>query len=480
MRILGINDSSHDAAVAVIENGEILFAAHSERYNGEKNTFVVDRQLLEEALKYGKPDAVAYYENRTKKRLRLLRHGGLNGQYKYLYKKLGYKLGPAEQIDHHYSHACAGYYTSTFEDACIVVLDAIGEWETATVWDAVGNKITKRASWKYPFSFGLFYSAWTDFLGLKPGQDEYILMGMAAYGDPYRFEGLVNSYFPEYNRQTYNFHQGINDIKKNVIKNDHDKFDLAAAVQLVYTKRLVEFMQRARAKTFSQNLVFMGGCALNCAANTKLLDIWREVWIMPNPGDAGSSLGAALALHGRHVEWRGPYLGHDISGEWPVEAAFDSLITTGIAPVASGRAEFGPRALGNRSLLADPRSFEMRDKVNEIKHREKFRPFAPVVMEEHAHEWFDLDRPAPFMQFAVNCKRKSEIPAVVHRDGTSRVQTVNEYQHPALYKLLQKWHRETGVPVLLNTSLNVKNQPLLNSYADALEWSQAYGHKVLS
>ena len=191
---------------------------------------------------------------------------------------------------------------------------------------------------------------------------------------------------------------------------------------------------------------------------------------MPNPGDAGSSLGAALAVHGEHVSWDGPYLGTNIPGDYPVQKLFDSLKNKKISAVASGRAEFGPRALGNRSILADPRDPNIKYEVNKIKNREPFRPFAPIILEEFAEEWFEIDRQSPYMQYAVKCKKPNLIPSVVHVDGTSRVQTVNQIQHKGIYDLLIKWNDYTGIPVLLNTSLNIKNQPLVNDIKDKKQW----------
>jgi carbamoyltransferase len=200
---------------------------------------------------------------------------------------------------------------------------------------------------------------------------------------------------------------------------------------------------------------------------------------MPNPGDAGSSLGAAAALYGSHLNWRGPYLGTDIGGPWPRHDILNKLKKEKIVAVASGRAEYGPRALGNRSILADPRDPNIKNKVNEIKQREKFRPFAPVVLEHFANEWFDMPtRSTPYMQYAVRCKYPEKIPSVVHVDGTSRVQTVNEYDHPELHMLLRQWYWETGVPILLNTSLNIKGQPLLNDQNDIIEWQNRYNIKI--
>jgi carbamoyltransferase len=353
-----------------------------------------------------------------------------------------------------------------------VVLDAIGEFETTSIWSGNGNEIKKIFSCNYPFSFGLFYSAFTKYIGLKPNEEEYIMMGMAAYGDPTIYFSEINSLFPSIDKQTELFHYGVSGF--SVKPTEQNKFDIAAAVQAVYEKRLIEFMIFAKKKTGKDNLVFMGGCALNCSANTKLFDIYNQVWIMPNPGDAGSSLGAAAAVYGKHLNWQGPYLGKDVGSEYPVNSIFKELVENKIAAVVNGRAEYGPRALGNRSIFADPREASCKDLVNTVKGREMFRPFAPVVLEEHASEWFEISQPSPYMQFAVRCKKPDLIPSVVHEDGTSRVQTVNKQQHAGLYKLLKKWHGYSGVPVLLNTSLNIKGQPLLNDLADVGAWNSMH------
>lgn len=385
---------------------------------------------------------------------------------------------PVKYFTHHKSHAAAGYYTSKFNDAVIVVLDAIGEWNTSTIWIGEGSNIKPVKKFDYPFSFGLFYSAFTNLIGLKPNEEEYIMMGMAAYGDWQKYYNTVSEYFPSITNQKYNFHKGIIDWPYRIF-NEQDKFDIAAAVQMVYEVRLMEFMRYAQEKTGKHNLVFMGGCALNCSANTKLWDIFKNIWIMPNPGDAGSSLGAAAALYGSHINWKNPYLGTEIPGPWPRNEVLQELKKNKIAVVASGRAEYGPRALGNRSILADPRDPNIKDKVNEIKQREKFRPFAPIVLEHFANEWFDMPtRSTPYMQYAIRCKYPDRIPSVVHADGTSRVQTVNEYDHPELHMLLRQWYWETGVPVLLNTSLNIKGQPLLNDQNDIIEWQNRYNTKI--
>ena len=467
MIILGINACSHDASISVIKNGEILFAAHSERYSKIKNDWFLNQEIVDAALSYGRPDAIGYYEKPFLKKIRVGIFGGNSSPYSKV--KEYFPKSKIINFKHHYSHACAGYYTSNFDDAVIVVLDAIGEFETTSIWAGNGHDINQIYSRGYPFSFGLFYSAFTEYIGLKPNEEEYIMMGMAAYGDPNIYFDDVEKLFPSMNKQEEFFHYGVGDF--GVEPTEHNKFHIAAAVQAVYEKRLIEFMNFAKKKTGKKNLVFMGGCALNCSANTKLLDIYENVWIMPNPGDAGSSLGAAASIYGRHLNWQGPYLGEDIGGKYPIDSVFTELSTKKISAVVNGRAEYGPRALGNRSILADPRDPSCKDLVNTVKGREMFRPFAPVIMEEYASDWFDLDRPSPYMQYAVRCRKPEIIPAVVHEDGTSRVQTVNQKQHPGLYGLLEKWNDYSGVPILLNTSLNIKGQPLLNNLDDVQKWN---------
>ena len=471
MIILGINETSHDASISLIKDGEILFAGHSERYSKQKNDWYNNNDIYLDMLNYGTPTHIAYYEHPQLKRSRIFFRGGASDWKPNMPMNL-----PIKYFSHHYSHACAGYYTSKFNDAVIVVLDAIGEYNTSSIWVGEGQKISSVYKKNYPFSFGLFYSAFTKLVGLKPNEEEYIFMGMAAYGDWAKYFLKVNEYFPDLQSQKYNFHKGILDWDTPIT--EQDKFDIAAAVQKVYENRLVNFMSMAQKLTGKRNLVFMGGCALNCAANTMLWRMFDNVWIMPNPGDAGSSLGAAAALYSKHLDWQNPYLGYNLGGEYPVTKIITSLIRDRVAAVATGRAEYGPRALGNRSIFADPRDPLIKDKVNLIKKRELFRPFAPVVMEEHASKWFDMGFSSPYMQYAVKCLQPEKIPSVVHKDGTSRVQTVNKQQHPGLYEVLSNWYAITGIPVLLNTSLNIKGQPLLNDEEDVTAWENTYNFTI--
>ena len=472
--ILGVNETSHDASIALIKDGQILFAGHAERYSKQKNDWYINDSLVSDALQYGVPDHIAYYEKPLLKASRLLLKGG-SGDWK---PKFDIDGVPRKSFSHHYSHAAAGYYTSKFYDAVIVVLDAMGEYNTSTIWVGEGESIKLKYKQNYPVSFGLFYSAFTKLIGLMPNQEEYIMMGMAGYGDWTRYYKEINDYFPSVNKQAYNFHKGITDW--NMPMSDQDKFDIAAAVQVVYEQRLNDFMRMAKEITGKNNLVFMGGCALNSSANTILWKIFNDVWIMPNPGDAGSSLGAAAALYGKHIQWENPYLGYDMGGTYPSQQIVNAILKDGIVAVATGRAEYGPRALGNRSILADPRDPNIKDKVNSIKQREQFRPFAPVVLEEHASKWFDMNFPSPYMQYTVKCLRPEVIPSVVHVDGTSRVQTVSREQHRGLWVAINKFYLKTGVPILLNTSLNIKGQPLLNDHQDAIDWQAHYGYNILT
>jgi len=242
-------------------------------------------------------------------------------------------------------------------------------------------------------------------------------------------------------------------------------------------------MMRARNFKFSSNLVYQGGVALNCSANRRIGNYFENIWIMPCPGDAGSSLGAAALAYGQRVNWTSAFLGHDITGAYPVNLLLDNLVTTGIVGVASGRAEFGPRALGHRSLFADPRGPDIKDRVNEIKRRQKFRPFAPVILEELADQYFIMPRGwnhSPYMQSVGHCRSPELYPAICHHDGTSRVQTVSKDSTSGIRELLEKWYVLTGCPMLLNTSLNIRGEPMVNDRQDADRFEQLYGITVCS
>jgi carbamoyltransferase len=367
----------------------------------------------------------------------------------------------------------------------VVVIDAVGEWDTVTIWAAdydVNHQARYRRLWsqRYPHSIGLFYSAVTQRVGLHPLDEEYITMGMSAWGRNLYQDCMENLVVQDAAniRFQHNLHTGLDKDWMSGLSNE----DLAATAQGLTEKLIGNVMSRAQSFQWSQNLVYMGGVALNCLANRNLGQYFDNIWIMPNPGDAGSSLGAAALAAGHRLHWRTAYLGHCISGAYPVQSLLDELLTTKIVGVASGRAEFGPRALGNRSLLADPRGPEIKDRVNEIKRRQQFRPFAPVILEEQADQYFDMPvswHTSRYMQSVASCRRPDLFPAIVHVDGSSRVQTVSQ-DGSGIRQLLEAWYERTGCPMLLNTSLNIRGEPMVNDRADADRFETMYGVKVCS
>ncbi len=445
MRILGINCMNHDAAMAVIDiqgGGDILWAAHAERYSKIKNDHFLNQAIVDEAMTYGPFDKIVYYEKPLLKKTRQFWAGqhGLAFDTKEMPLQHLRQFG-INRIDqyvlHHESHAATGYYTSR--------------------------------------------------VGLKPAEEEYILMGMAAYGKPI-YKDKIQREFIKSNMPfelTHNLHRGIGNWMP-----DADPMDIAASIQALTEELLANLWSRAAsylpAKSLmfaERNLVFGGGVALNCAANSKLagLGLFDNIWIMPNPGDAGSSIGCVAASEKQFLNWQHPFLGHNIEGEYPIDSIIKELEQNMMCGVANGRAEFGPRALGNRSFLADPRGPKEKDLVNQIKRRQKFRPFAPAILEEDVNDYFRLPKHVkntPYMQFTAACVRGKDFPAIIHHDGTSRVQTVRKTDNPGFYQLLKTWKKKTGCPILLNTSLNIKGQPIVNDKADGKAFEQKYGVKV--
>jgi carbamoyltransferase len=482
--ILGISAGFHDAATTVVRSdGEIMFAGHSERYSKIKNDSALAPGLLAELCEW-QYDTVAYYERPWLHNLQQIYSGQHPDSAWTTRGVLKQHLGawyqhPAERevsYPHHLSHAAAGFQTSPFDRATVVVIDAIGEFDTISIWGAqydTKDKATYKKLWSqmYPQSIGLFYSAITSRLGLHPLDEEYITMGMAAWGQP-RYVAECRALLED------NLHIGIDSNWLCDASNE----DIAASAQVLTEELIYSVMRRAQELDWSSNLVYQGGVALNCLANRKLGEYFENIWIMPAPGDAGNSLGAAALAHGKRLRWRHAYLGHTIPGEYPVGAVVDHLQSDRIVGVASGRAEFGPRALGNRSLLADPRGHDIKDQVNEIKRRQKFRPFAPVVLAEQAHELFDMPpgwSHSPYMQSVATCRRPDLYPAICHVDGTSRVQTVAA-DGSGIRRLLEAWYDRTGCPLLLNTSLNIRGQPMVNDRADADRFQTAYNISVFS
>jgi len=483
MNILGISAGFHDAAATVINGaGEIVYAGHAERYSKIKNDANLHYKMFWELSDGQRIDHIAYYETPWKKQLRQLYSGqGIEwsklttGQIIRQQLQGYFSSVPVSTHNHHLSHAAAGFQTSPFDRATVVVIDAIGEWDTISIFSAeyINGRAEYCKLWGqcYPQSLGLFYSAVTQRIGLRPMEDEYITMGMSGWGQPDHTDTmsiLLNE----------NLHLGI-DHKFLPLARD---VDIAASAQAIIEREIYKVMQRARDFGWSSNLVYQGGVALNCLANRNLGEYFENVWIMPNPGDAGSSLGAAALAYGGPIRFDHAFLGTEIRGNYPVNAVIDSLLRDKITGVASGRAEFGPRALGNRSLLADPRGPNIKDRVNAIKRRQQFRPFAPVILEEFADEYFDIPPgfcDTRYMQVVARCRHPDLFPAIVHVDGTSRIQTVPK-DSSGIRSLLEAWHDQTGCPLLLNTSLNIRGEPMVNDRADADRFENLYGVKVHS
>ena len=501
MKILGINALNHDAAITLIEDGKILFAAHAERYSGIKNDSNLNIEMFLDMFDYGVPDKVVYFERPFVKKLRQLKAG----QYSEVFTRknlpqqhLNEVLKPIEKmnmkideyVDHHLSHASSTYFTSPYKESAVVCIDAIGEFDTISIWYAKGNKLEKRWSQTYPHSLGLWYSAMTQRLGLKPQEDEFILMGMAAWGkqDEDLQSIMYNDFFGYSNELELrmNLHKGCMDYEPSIYPDNGTeqwKFDIAANVQTICEWQIQKVFKKAKELVpETDNMCYSGGVALNCVANSLVVEKqYPNMWILPNPGDAGSSLGCAAYVGGQHVDFDSAFLGYNIKGDYPVKPVLKELLKGNLVGVANGRAEYGPRALGNRSLLADPRGKDIKAQMNTIKNRQEFRPFAPSVLEEHAHEIFDMPtKKSQFMQYVAPCKFPDKYPAICHVDNTSRVQTVCKEDNPGYYKLIKEFYKKTGCPMVLNTSLNIKGQPIVNDERDAKDFTDKYGVKVFT
>jgi carbamoyltransferase len=435
--ITGISEGFHDACKSIItKDGEIVYAGHAERYSRVKN----DRELHPNMpLNMG---ITVFYERPFLKNTRRFWAGQ------------SWKKRPKydHYIPHHWSHAAASYYTRPFpEEPVCVVIDAIGEWDTASIW----WKRKKVWSMKYPKSLGLFYSAVTRHIGLKPNEDEFITMCIAAMGNP------QHDYDPY-----LNYHKGGIFLGKNE--------DVAASAQKILEDEVIKIMTRA--KQYSDYLCYGGGVALNCVVNTKIKPMFKDMWIFPNPGDGGSSLGAALAYLDKRIQIDNVFFGYEIKGELDVSEVIDNLIKYKMTGVANGKSEFGPRAFGNRSLLADPRMDDVKHMVNKIKNRQHFRPFAPAILEEFADDYFTGPM-NQYMQFVAHAKH--DYDSVVHVNKTSRVQIVKD-DGSNMRKVLEEWYERTKCPMLLNTSLNIKGEPLVNTVEDARRFEKVNGVPVVT
>jgi len=545
---LGISCYYHNSAAALLKDGHVIAAVEEERFSRKKfddgfPKMAIDWCLNECAISPKQIDSVAFYDKPILKFERLLDNYiavAPRGMYsfldtipKWLHKRLWIKNEIKNHLkdfkgniifpEHHMSHAAYAFYTSEFDESAILTIDGVGEWTTASFGIAKNNKIQLTNDIRWPHSLGLFYSAFTYFLGFKVNEGEYKLMGLSSYGKPKYYDLIKENLIDvkndgsihlnmKYFAFTYdkvmtneNFAQlfGIPPRKEGQ-KTEQIHYDIGASAQKVLEDVMLKMVNHIYLKTKMKNLCMSGGVALNGVANYQILKNgpFDNVHIPPSPGDGGSAVGCAQYLYFVHNNKKriiennhskliqeNVYVGPSYNDE-DIIKFLDSnnikyekfekqsllkktaqLISTGnIVGWYQGKMEWGPRALGNRSILADPRNASMKDILNEkIKHRESFRPFAPSVLEEYASDFFDIDIPSPYMLMVVKVKKPEIIPAVTHVDGTGRLQTVSNDANPLYYDLINEFYKITGVPVIINTSMNVMGEPIVNTPEQAFQ-----------
>ena len=570
-KILGISAFYHDSAASILVDGNIIAAAQEERFSRKKHDprypFNAIKYVLEEAkLKLNEVDHIVFFEKPFLKFERLLETymafapKGFKSfslsmpiwlreklfQKKFLYDKLKQHdenfndIGKINFSEHHYSHAASAFYPSPFEEAIILTLDGVGEWATTTVAIGKKNKLEIINEIHFPHSLGLLYSAFTYYTGFKVNSGEYKLMGLAPYGKPIFKDLIIDklldlkedgsfkldmAYFNyatgltmTNNKFSKLFGYPVRDPRKDLLTEFH--MDIAASIQAVTEEIVLRITKNISSKYKIKNLCLAGGVALNCVANGKIQKnrIFDNIWIQPAAGDAGGSLGAALAYWHHEMtmpridfkdQMKGSYLGPKFENKVIEEklqllnAVYKKLSSKEVISLTAkelsnektvgwfqGRMEFGPRALGGRSILADPRSSKMQKELNlKIKFRESFRPFAPSVLFEDINEWFELNCESPYMLLVAEVKKekqikmkkedeklfgieklnikRSSIPAITHVDYSARIQTVHEETNQKYYDLIKEFKKITNCPVLVNTSFNVRGEPIVCSIEDA-------------
>ncbi len=583
MNILGISCYFHDAAAALLRDGQLVAAAEEERFTRKKHDYEFPQHAIDFCLGAGglrseELDYVAFFEKPFVKFERLIlssmqtfprsHHVFREAMITWLGDKLWIKhliqrrLGvPPSKIlfsEHHLSHAASSFFCSPFEDAAILTVDGVGEWTTASLGIGKGTEVKLLKEIRFPHSLGLLYSAFTAFLGFEVNEGEYKVMGMAPFGSPryqdkvYKLIRLESDGGFELNMDYFSFHYstektfngkfetlfgpprdpkalfftpesgfpsyfGDKPMNYNELGKQNQYYaDVASSIQAVTEEILLKMAQYVYQETGLKRLCMAGGVALNSVANGKILreTPFEEIYIQPAAGDGGGAIGAALyAYHvvlGKprsfvmeHAFWgeeHGPgeiekflnekgirYRQFD-SEEKLIERIVDELQAGKVVGWFQGRFEWGPRALGNRSILADPRRADMKDTVNvKIKFREPFRPFAPSVLVERAEEYFELPKPsrhypARFMLYVVDVReeKQSILPAITHVDGTGRLQTVQKEVSPRYYRLIENFGQATGVPVVLNTSFNLKGEPIVNTPHEAFRTFSESGMDILA
>ena len=481
MRYIGYSEFFHDAALSIIdENGNIEYASQAERYSKYKNDNMIHSF---QALKINPKDELFFYENPKLREKWHANNEFSDGDWRYSNQaKSCITNNPhnLNYIDHHQSHAAAAFTTrpwESVEDTVMLTADGVGEKQSACIYD---HNYNLKHEWITPKSVGIVYSLATSYLGYKSLEEEYTVMGLSAYGEDVYSEKLFNFVFDPStkDKQPINFIETFlieNNIKID-LKDFNDRANLAASVQKFAEKSIIKKAELAR--KFGNKLVYCGGVAQNILINNKLKEMFDDIWIFPCPTDAGSSLGTA-AFHycketgNNKINWQDAYLGEDMGSINPTEVV-NYLLKNKICGIASGKAEFGPRALGNRSLIADVRS-DIKDTVNKIKKRQNFRPFAPAILEEFVDEYFDGPS-NEYMQFTSIAKH--DYQSVTHVDGTARVQVVKKNCTSVIRKILEEYYEKTGVPMLLNTSLNIKGQPIVNTKYDCFLFEKLNNTKV--
>lgn len=582
--ILGISAFYHDAAAALVRDGELVAAAQEERFSRKKNDPAFPRNAIDYVLRAGGVTAadvthVVYYEKPWLKFERLLESQlafaprGLGSfvasmpgwlrEKLFLRGHLQQALGVHRPIlfcEHHESHMAAAFYPSPYERAAILTVDGVGEWATTSYGTGQGAQLRTLGELHFPHSLGLLYAAFTAYLGFEVNEGEYKVMGLAPYGEPRYVRRILDELVELRDDGSFRLHLANFDFAHGLRMTNarfaalfggpprapegpmtQRELDLARSIQVVTEEALLRMARHVQRETGEKHLVLAGGVALNCVANGRILreTPFESLWVQPAAGDAGSAVGAALAVWHRYLEqpraprtggdaMQGAYLGPSYSpaqvrafldgagARYQVLAADDApdadarvadaagkLIADGkVVGFFDGRLEFGPRALGHRSILADARSATMQRTVNlKIKFRESFRPFAPSVLRERVHEWFELDADSPYMLLVAQVQAcrlraltadeaaavglaklavpRSELPAVTHVDGSARVQTVDGVHSPRYRRLLLAFEQRTGCPVVLNTSFNVKGEPIVNTPEDAYRCFLATGMDCL-
>ena len=496
MRYVGFSEYFHDAGLAIVsEEGNIDFASHAERFSKIKFDPVLHKDLK---YKVSEHDHVTYYEDvflREKKMKEIMtnnrKHWELGVQNSFYDKILNheYSLEFDEYISHHQSHAANGFYTRPWDDVentVIISMDGVGEFESHCMYD---HKFNKKHAWVAPKSLGLTYTKVTKMIGLRSMEDEFVTMGLASFGEPvwgdemYEWFKWLNGQDGFTKKQSprpwvTKMERALEDAtSKGQSKAMKVVYDMSASVQYMTEKVMIERAKLAR--KYGSKLILTGGVAQNIVCASQIRDIFDDMWIPIAPNDAGSALGAAAWSYSKatgktKVNWEHPYLGHNIDREINPKEVVAYLLKNKVCGVANGRAEFGPRALGNRSLLADAR-YDVKDTVNKIKKRQLYRPFAPAILEEYAHEYFE-GHMNEYMQY--QCKALHDYSSVTHVDGTARVQLVRKDSPSILRQILEEFYNQTGVPMLLNTSLNIRGQPMVNDERDAAMFEERYNVKV--